>query len=73
MKEGFYYLKTDIMTRCYYISGIKKGNKWIEISWEGETLPNPEWWSLNWMNLPDKEEQTILTYHETNPTIYNLN
>lgn len=69
MKEGFYYINTTNWVRCYYLTGEKKGNKWISI-FEFEPIPNPEWWALNWMNLPNKEELTGYEYFKDNPTDY---
>jgi hypothetical protein len=71
MKKGFYYLNTAVSTRCYYLTGEKKGNKWIELAGMNEVkvpVPNPEWWALNWMNLPNQDELKKTTYSETNPT-----
>lgn len=72
MKKGFYYHKGDYDERCYYLTGEKKGNKWIHLGTiDGRdffVIPNPEWWTLNWMCIPTAEELKDFTYSETNPT-----
>lgn len=78
LKPGFYY-PIDInlnMLRCYYLSGSKKGNKWIDLAYfeEGETvfLNSPEWMSLIWTCIPTSEELNEMEYSKTNPTTWNL-
>jgi hypothetical protein len=60
--------------RCYYLTGEKKGNKWIEIAGLNDNklvfLPSPEWVSLMWTCLPDEEELSKCTYSESNPMSY---
>ena len=78
LKPGFYY-SLDIhlnMTRCFYLTGSKKGNKWIYLAddedGEVQYLPNPEWWSLIWTCIPNAEDLNELEYSETNPTSINF-
>lgn len=59
MKPG-YYLCSD---RCFYLTGTKKGNRWIYLD-----IPYPEWCSLNWMCLPKNYDLTDSKYSKTNPT-----
>jgi len=74
MKRGFYYINTKDDIRCYYLTGEKKGNKWIYIGCEeGIVLDGPEWCSLLWTCLPKEEDLKNATFHETNPTEYKLN
>ena len=76
MKKGFYYHKDEIDERCYYLTGEKKGNKWIYIGGEHNgkfrTDPNPIWMSLIWTCLPKEEELKEYTFSNTNPTPYVL-
>lgn len=76
MKKGFYLIDNHITVRCYYLTGEKKGNKWISIAeiddQELRYFPDAEWWSLNWMCLPKEEELVDAQYFETNPTDYKL-
>ena len=72
MKRGFYYINT-IIQRCYYLTGDKAGNKWIDIGYDGESIIDPEWVALNWMCLPDDDDLIDATQHETNPTEFELN
>jgi len=69
MKAGYYLKFTKDWIRCYYLSGEKAGNKWISIR-EYEDVPNPEWWALNWMCLPNEEELLEYDYFLKNPTKY---
>ena len=64
MNQGFYLIETD---RCYYLTGTKKGNRWINLD-----DPDPEWMSLIWTCLPKEKEILKSTYHKTNPTQFNL-
>ena len=75
MKKGFYHLKNEDFERCYYLTGEKKGNKWIDIKSLGESLVETHdfgWWALNWMCLPDEEEHKKLVYSKENPTNFKL-
>lgn len=63
MKIG-YYLTED---RCYYLTGTKKGNKWIYLD-----IPDPEWCSLVWTCLPKQTEINKSTYYKENPTKFTL-
>lgn len=79
MKKGFYYFKTSTSIRCYYLTGEKKGNKWIDIADDcnqtGKMTPisDSQWMSLIWTCLPNKNIIDQCTFHETNPTVFNLN
>ena len=61
MKKGYYYNEN----RCYFLTGSKKGNKWIDL----EDL-DPEWVSLLWTCLPKEEELSEFNYKYSslNPT-----
>ena len=73
---GYYFVNTPNSIRCYYLSGSKKGNKWIDIAGiDGDELSyvkNPEWWPLMWNHIPNKEELNKLEYFYYNPTNVNL-
>jgi len=71
MKKGFYYKNTVDWVRCYYLTGEKSGNQWISI-FEYEPVPGPEWWPLNWMNIPKGENLTGYEYFEENPTQFQI-
>ena len=78
MKKGFYYMKTRNSIRCYYLTGEKSGNKWIDIAGvdgnELVYLHDPQWMALNWMCLPQEVElKKWSDYSEENPTKYILN
>lgn len=76
---GYYLIDNHITQRCYYITGTKKGNKWIEtevMHWceelnrhERLPLPNCGWWALNWMCIPKvgSDELVGAVYYEENP------
>lgn len=68
MKRGFYIVSNDFTIRCYYISGEKKGNKWIEIAgYDDGTLHrygDAEWMALLWTCLPSEEELKDAIYLE---------
>jgi hypothetical protein len=74
LKPGFYYLKSKVTERCYYISGEKKGNRWCPIKEingnELITVIYAGWNSLLWNCLPKDEELSMCEYSETNPTSY---
>lgn len=76
MKKGFYYINSEWFERCYYISGTKSGNKWIDIRTVNEGLsvkiPGAQWVSLNWMCIPPIPELKKMTYHKDNPTKFNF-
>ena len=80
LKPGFYY-HLDInlnMTRCFYLSGSKKGNKWIyfgdsdDQQYEFRGVKDPEWVALMWTCIPKAEELNELEYYKQNPTDYEL-
>lgn len=48
--------------RCYYLTGEKAGNKWIDF-----TVPNPVWMSLIWTCIPNEDELKDCTYSTTAP------
>ena len=66
LTPGFYFLANENVVRCYYLTGTKKGNKWIEM----DGIDNPEWWSLIWTCIPTAEELTECKYFKQNPTDY---
>jgi hypothetical protein len=72
MKVGYYYKDTSDYSRCFYFSGIKKGNRWIDIRSEGHTYRDTMWMSLMWMCLPKESELNNegYVYSEKNPTKY---
>jgi hypothetical protein len=76
MKKGFYYKKSEIDERCYYLTGEKSGNKWIYIGGENDgqfmTVSDPTWMSLNWTCIPTEKELEGYTLSNTNPTPYVL-
>lgn len=76
MKKGFYYLKSKYTIRCYYLTGEKKGNKWIEIEGYNDDklckIPDAEWMGLMWNFIPKEEEIKRCLYTETNPTEFKL-
>ena len=76
MKKGFYYINSEWFERCYYISGTKSGNKWIDIRSVNEGLsveiPGAQWVALNWMCLPPVPELKKMTYHYSNPTKFKI-
>lgn len=59
-----YYYNTN---RCYYLTGSKKGNKWIDL-----TYREPEWWGFAWMCIPSDSELDKMKFSETNPTKYKM-
>ena len=63
LKKGFFYLKSEWGNRCYYLSGGKKGNKWIEL-----LEPKPQWCTLTWTCIPDDEDLEECIFSEKNPT-----
>ncbi len=74
MKKGFYYFKTENVERCYYLTGEKKGNRWISLGGingnEFVNDPDPQWMNLNWMCVPKKDDIKRCIYSEINPTKY---
>ena len=74
MKKGFYLYSTETDKRCYYLTGEKKGNKWIYLGGMGEDgfvyIENPQWMGLNWMCLLKEDELKDCVYFEYNPTNY---
>ncbi len=79
MKAGYYYHKTNSDERCFFLTGEKKGNKWIYIGGTGGEIPDQFyylkdacWMSLIWTCLPSEEELKEYTYSETNPTNFEL-
>jgi len=77
MKKGFYYINSKFSRRCYYLTGEKKGNKWIDIAgWDDNhliDLPAPIWMALLWTCLPTEDELKDSEYSEENPTNHILN
>lgn len=72
LKPG-YYCHLDIkldMTRCYYLSGTKKGNKWIYFGDSDGWVKDPKWVALMWTCIPNAEELNDLEYYKQNPTDY---
>lgn len=72
MKIGYYYKNTSEYARCFYFSGSKKGNRWIDIRSDGHTYRDTMWMSLMWMCLPKEAELNSEGYihFEQNPTQY---
>ena len=60
--KGYYFLKNIHSIRVYYLSGEKKGNKWIDL-----VCHAPEWTSLLWTCIPKESELNRCEYSETNP------
>jgi hypothetical protein len=82
-KPGFYYRNDERHESCVYLSGEKKGNKWIPIrtiAWNDEAnanvstlVPGARWTTLSWMCIKSAiEDMPGYTYHETNPTKFEL-
>ena len=76
VKRGFYYLNNEYSERCYFLSGDKKGNKWIDIAGingiEKVPMPDPQWTTLIWTCIPKENELSECSFHEENPTIFNI-
>jgi hypothetical protein len=65
LKPGFYYINGE-ESRCFYVTGTTKGNKWIDLY-----VPNPQWMTLMW-NCIDSYEINLSTFHQQNPTDFSL-
>ena len=63
IKKSYYSIKMGKhIDRCYYLTGEKAGNKWIDF-----TVPNPVWMSLIWTCIPNEDELKDCTYSTTAP------
>lgn len=75
IKKGYYVKETQYSEICYYITGNKKGNKFIQLKnvQRGMVLPNSDaiWLDLSWTCINAKELEGC-TFHETNPTVFKI-
>lgn len=75
IKKGYYIKKSKYNETCYYISGNKQGNKFIELKSlnRGMCLPNNDakWLDLSWTCVNVRELEGC-TFHESNPTEFKI-
>lgn len=75
IKKGYYIKKTQFSEVCFYISGVKKGNKFIQLKsvQRGMFLPNNDasWLDLSWTCVNARELESC-DFYEINPTEFKL-
>jgi hypothetical protein len=61
VEPGYYFIDNEYEKRCYYLTGERKGNKWIELQ-----VSSPKWMSLAWTSI-EADMLRNSTYYKNNP------